>query len=99
MIGSSAVRAGTITTKLGEMAIVKGLGMGALAVRAGGTAVKVIAIAGLVFNVAAIPIDIIEIVRSGWNIKQGNESQAVVELRKLVNDLENQKAIMESVCH
>ena len=49
------------------------------------------ATAGIVLNVVIIPLDIIEIVKSGWNIKEGNESKAAKQLREKADQLERQK--------
>ena len=46
---------------------------------------------GIALNVVIIPLDIIEIVRSGWNIKKGNESEASIKLRVKAGELEQQK--------
>ena len=64
---------------------------GLAAARAGSKLVKGLAKAGVALNVITIPLDLIEIVRSGNSLANGSETDAVKELSKLVEQLEQEK--------
>lgn len=51
---------------------------------------KEVAKAGIVTSAIAIPIDLISIVRNGWNVVSGGETKASKELREIANKLERQ---------
>ena len=84
-------RAGNLAFRVGEAAGISALEFGSLGLRAAGVAARAVATAGIVLNVVIIPLDIIEIVRSGWNIAHGNETKASKQLREKANELEEQK--------
>ena len=84
-------KAGNLAFKIGEAAGIGAAEFGILGLRAAGVVARGVAAAGVVLNLAIIPIDIIEIVRSGWNIAHGNETKASKQLREKADELEKQK--------
>ena len=106
-LGSSA--AGAIASTFGEAlsgglggALGKGLidiiapkASGIAGARAGSAAVKVLAKAGAVLNVLTIPIDLVEIIRSGTNLANGSETEAIKQLTNKVKHLKNEKEAIQ----
>ena len=84
-------KVGNLAYRVGEAAGISAVEFGSLGLRAAGAVAKGVATAGIVLNVVIIPLDIIEIVKSGWNIKEGNESKAAKQLREKADQLERQK--------
>ena len=84
-------KVGSLAFRIGEAAGTSAVEFGSLGLRAAGVVARSVATAGIVLNVVIIPIDIIEIVRSGWNIAQGNETKASQQLREKADELEQQK--------
>ncbi len=92
VITPSLVKGGNIGTKVAETALIATLEIGAAALKIVGTAARVVAIAGVVINVALIPIDVILIGATFYNIiHDKNASRAVVNLRKQITELEEEK--------
>ncbi len=91
------VRLSNIGIKAGELAAFGAMELGALALRVGGITAKGVAAAGLVVGILIIPIDLVEIVRSGWNVGKGNKSEAVLKLREAISKLETQKTAIEKI--
>ena len=77
-----ATRLGKIGIKAPELAVEGGEQEGAP---------NGVTIAGLVLNIAMIPIDIAEIIRSSYNTTRGRESNAVKKMEQTIIDLEEQK--------
>ena len=78
MYVQQVAKTANLAFRVGEVARISAAEFGALGLRSAGI-VRIasgVVIAGIVLNVVVIPIDVIEIVRSGWNIKKGNESKA-----------------------
>ena len=93
-----ASRAGNLGVKLAELAVLGVMEIGIVALRAGGLAAKGIASVAIVLNVALIPIDLIEIVRSSISLAKGSETKAIKQLNEIAIQLEEQKnAIQEQV--
>ena len=84
-------KVGNLAFRVGEAAGISAVEFGSLGLRAAGVVARGVATAGIILNVVIIPLDIIEIVRSGWNIKKGNESEASIKLREKANEFEQQK--------
>ena len=84
-------RVANLAFRIGEVAGVGAAEFGALGFRVGGAAARSVAAVGVALNVVIIPIDIIEIVRSGWNIWNNNESNATKWLNEIADELEEQK--------
>jgi hypothetical protein len=70
---------------------------GIAAARAGSKAVQGLAKAGVVLNVITIPFDLYEIVRSGSSLADGSETDAVKELTKIVEQLEQEKEAIAQI--
>ena len=90
-IAHGIAKAGNLAFRVGEAAGIGAAEFGVLGLRAAGVVARGVAAAGIVLNLAIIPIDIIEIVRSGWDIAHGNETRASKLLREKADELEQQK--------
>jgi hypothetical protein len=64
--------------------------------RVGGTAARSVAIVGLVLNVALIPIDLVEIVRSSLSLAGRSQTKAVKQLEEIVEQLKQQLSELRS---
>ena len=84
-------KVGNLAYRVGEAAGISAVEFGSLGLWAAGVVAKGVATAGIVLNIVIIPLDIIEIVRSGWNIAHGNETKASKQLREKADKLEEQK--------
>ncbi len=93
VITPALVKGGTVDTKIAETMLIGALEIGAAALHDVGTAARVVAIAGVVLNVAhIIPIDMIAIGIALKNvIGDKNASRAVVNLRKTISELQEEK--------
>ena len=91
LLAQGSIRAGNIGLRVTEAALSSSLEVGAAALRVGGVAAKGIAAAGLVLNVALIPIDLVEIVRSSHSLAKGSKTKAIEELRDIATKLESEK--------
>ena len=74
-------RTGRVGIKIVELIALGSLEIGAAAFRVGGAAAKGIAGAALALNIVLIPIDIIEIVRSGISLGEGSQTKAIEKLK------------------
>ena len=84
-------RVANLAFKIGTVAVMGAAEVGVLGLRVGGAVVRSMAAAGIILNVVIIPIDLIQIVRNGWNIYNGNESQASKRLCEIAVKLEQEK--------
>ena len=89
-------RTGRIGIKIAEVIVHSTLEIGVSALRVGGAAAKGIAGAAIVLNIVLIPIDIIEIVRSGISLAKGSQTKAIEKLKTLASELENQKESLKA---
>lgn len=85
------LRGGNTVMKITEAGLSTGLEIGAAALRVGGITAKSIAAAGIVLNIALIPIDLVEIVLSSISLKKHSKTDAVEKLHKIAEQLETQK--------
>ena len=84
-------RGSSVGLKIAELVVAGSVGIGASAIRLGGAAAKGIAGAALALNIVLIPIDLIEIVRSGISLGEGSQTRAIEKLNALALELEDQK--------
>ena len=99
VLGQGVLRAGNIGMKVAEIAAANTLEIGAAALRVGGTAARSVAAVGLVLNVALIPIDLIEIVRSSVSLARGSQTKAVEKLTEIVEQLNQQLRELRSIIY
>jgi hypothetical protein len=90
VLAHGVLRAGNIGVRAAEIAVSNSLEIGAAALRIGGAAARSVAVVGLVLNVALIPIDLIEIVRSSLSLKKGSQTKAVKQLKGIGEQLQQQ---------
>ena len=90
------VQTGRVGIKIAEFIVLGSLEIGAAALRVGGAAAKGIAGAAIAINIVLIPIDIIEIVRSGINLAKGSQTKAIEKLNALASELEDQKKSLQA---
>ena len=81
------LRRSIVGVKIIDLVVAGFIGIGASALRVGGAAAKGMAGTGL----ALIPIDLIEIVRSGISLGEGSQTKAIKKLNALALDLEDQR--------
>ena len=79
------------TGRIAELVVAGTLGIGASALQLGGAAARGIAGIALALNIVLIPIDIIEIVRSGVSLQKGSQTKAIEKLNALASELETQR--------
>ena len=91
---TGAARIGNVGMKATEIAASGTLQLGAAALRAGGSAAKGVARVALGLNIVMIPIDLAEIIRSGYRLRNGSLTEAVEKLNTLAVQLQEQ---MESL--
>ena len=84
-----AVQIGNVGMKVADLATFI-----TAAFRIGGAAALSIARAKLALSIIMIPIDLVEIIRSGHSLRKGSQTESVKELNTLVVELEEQ---MESI--
>lgn len=84
-------RIGNLGIKLAEFIAIGTLEIGALALRVGGAAAKGIAGAAIGLNIVLIPIDLIEIVRSGYSLGRESQTATVRRLLEVADQLDAQK--------
>ena len=90
------IQTGRVGIKIAEFIVLGSLEIGAAAFRVGGAAAKGIAGAAIALNIVLIPIDIIEIVRSGISLAKGSQTKAIEKLNALALELENQKESLKA---
>ena len=91
---TGAARIGNVGMKATEIAASGTLQLGAAALRAGGSVAKGVAGVALSLNIVMIPIDLAEIIRSGYRLRNGSLTEAVEKLNTLAVQLQEQ---MESL--
>ena len=96
-VTQGVARAGNAAVKLTELGVHGTMETGALALRVGGAAAKSIAAAGIVLNVILIPIDLAEILRSGFSLITGSQTEAIKQLTDIVEKLKKQKKAIKDL--
>ena len=91
---TGAARIGNVGMKATEIAASGTLKLGAAALRAGGSVAKGVAGVALGLNIVMIPIDLAEIMQSGYRLRNGSLTEAVKKLNTLAVQLQEQ---MESL--
>ena len=99
VLAQGLLRAGNVSVRTAEIAAANTLEIGAAALRVGGKVAKSIAVAGLVLNVALIPIDLLEIVRSSISLAKGSQTKAVKQLKEIVKQLKQQPMELRSAIY
>ena len=90
-------RTSNLAVRVAELIAYGNLEIGALALRVGGAAAKGIAAAGIVLNVALIPIDLAEIIRSSHSLRKGSQTKAIKQLTDTLKKLKEQKEAFENI--
>ena len=90
VFGEGIFRTSTTGMRLGTIAL-NTLKIGTVALRLGSIASKSDAIAGSVLNFVLIPIDLAEIARSSYSLKNESQTKAIEKLNGIVEQLEQQK--------
>ena len=99
VLGQGFLRASTIGVRTAEIAVSNTLEIGTAALTVGGTAAKSVAAVGLVLNVALIPVDLAEIVRSSVSLVKGSQTKAAKQLDEIVEQLKQQLRDLRSAIY
>ena len=96
VVAQGVTRGSNVAVRIAELGVYGILETGVLALRVGGAA-KRIAAAGIVLTVVLIPIDIAEIIRSSVSLQKGSQTEAIIKLTDIVEQLKEQKKAIEDL--